>query len=107
MTCLITGCALVDLANGRWVHGDLHKIGHNYVFNACLHTADHPGQGEVQGEAAWQYGTMPAADSKQVELDICSLRDNQFFERRGVITFPAIWGRLNEVASTYLGRLPV
>lgn len=97
MTCLITGCNLADLANGKWVHGDLHKIGHNYVFNACLEA----------GETAWQYGTKPDAESKQIELDISSLRDNQFFERRGVITFPAIWGRLNEVALAYLGRLPV
>lgn len=104
MTCLITGCNLVDLHNNRWVHGDLHKIGHNYVFNACVHM--HEDSGDV-GEAAWNHGSKPAADSKQIELDITSLRDNQFFERRGVITFPAIWGRLNEVALAYLGRLPV
>lgn len=99
MTCLITGCNLVDLRCGRWAHGDLHKIGHNYVFNACLH-------GET-GETAWKRNEPIPADSKQVELYITSLRDNQFFERRGVITFPAIWGRLNEVALAYLGRLPV
>ena len=98
MTCLIAGCDLVDLHQGRWVHGDLHKIGHNYVFNACLHSET--------GEIAWQHNVPLAATSKQIELDIISLRGNQFFERRGVITFPAIWGRLNEVALAYLGRTP-
>lgn len=107
MTCLITGCDLVDLVNDKWVHGDLHKIGHNYVFNACLHTANHPGQGEVQGEAAWQHGTMPDPSSKQIVLDIKIMPSGRIFERRGVITFPAVFGELNDVAKAYLGKLPV
>jgi len=104
MTCLITGCALYNAAGNMWVWGDLHKIGHNYVFNAVL--ADN-------GEAGWQVGgsalmSTNTADAFASEKNaVCFEGGQQFFERRGVITFPAAFGRLNKAASTYLGRLPV
>lgn len=96
MTCLITGCDLVDVANDRWVHGDLHRSGHNYVFNACLEA----------GKTAWQNGKV-SAEIEQVEFDIGIMPSSQIFKRRGVITFPAAFGCLNAAAMTYLGRLPV
>lgn len=103
MTCLITGCDLVDVAGGRWAHGDLYKIGHNYVFNAFLYAGNGP-NGQRAGETAWCYEPTKAGSKQLIFEGVPVLGD--FFERRGVLTFPAIWGRLNDVAAAYLGRLP-
>ena len=96
MTCLITGCNLVDAADGRWVHGDLHRIGHSYVFNACL----------KGGETAWCYEPIEQG-SKELVVDNILAFEHQCFERRGVIVFPLVFGRLNDAAAAYLGRPPI
>jgi hypothetical protein len=47
MACIITGAELFDLQSYRWVHGDLHRVGDAYVFNAVL---------DEKGEVAWTEG---------------------------------------------------
>jgi hypothetical protein len=106
MTCLITGCDLVDVAGGRWVHGDLHRIGHSYVFNAVLLHTECLAREEHRGEAAWVYEPPPPSTIKQLIIDNALAFAHQCFECRGVIVFPLVFGRLNDVAAAYLGGTP-
>lgn len=93
MTCIITGCALVDDRQGRCVWGDLHEIGESYVFNAVL---DH-------GETAWQHGAPVHDHMKQLVIaDKCPA--DAWFERRGVFVLAKQWGELNRPAREYLMR---
>lgn len=89
MTCLITGCALNDLAHSRTVHGDLHCLTGVYIFNAVL---DH-------GEAAWQEDTL--AGDHALAL---TWTGPEGFERRGVIVIPMTSAHLNPRAQSYVTR---
>jgi len=93
MTCLITGCALVDLSESRVVWGDLHKIGGAYVFNAVL----------SGGEAAWQYGEDFNVPSHLKILTVNVADSHCYFERRGVIIVSADAAELNAHAKEYIG----
>ncbi len=98
MTCLITGCDLVDVAGGRWVHGDLHAVGGAFVFNACLHRKDCLAEKQVAGETAWEYGGGTEEGSKLLVL----LPHAQTFERRGVIVVAKNQASFNKAAEDYL-----
>lgn len=92
MTCIITGCALVDSFNDRAVWGDLHLIGTTYVFNACLNG----------GEAAWQ-SPVPnmLATTRAIELTE-PLSEEVYFERRAVIIVSATIASMNEAAQQHV-----
>lgn len=97
MTCIITGCALVDPANDRSVWGDLHQIGSTYVFNACLE----------HGETAWQT-PMPSMLDTTPSLTIDpSLPQDYQFERRGVVILLAAGGEFNAAARKRVHGGPV
>ena len=87
--CIITGCALVDIARDAWVWGDLHEEGDCYVFNACLDN----------GETDWRYTDAPSA-SREVQLYGVP------FERRGVIVFAKSRGQLNAAAQAHIDTAP-
>lgn len=88
MTCLITGCALVDEANDRCVWGDLHQVGgETFVFNAVLNE---------KGEAAWQYGDPIPDVTRQILLTPRA----ECFERRGVLVFDSAC--FNRAAALFL-----
>lgn len=93
MTCIITGCALVDERESRCVWGDLHKIGDCFVFNAVL---DHH-------ECAWQYGAPLHDHLKQLVVG-GDTPANAWFERRGIIVVPENFATLNRPAREYLMR---
>ena len=84
--CIITGCTLIDTAQDRQVHGDLHQLANTYIFNAVL---------DRGGEAAWQEGT--ATNGRAIYVD-----SNHCFERRGVIVCNIISAYLNTAAFNYL-----
>lgn len=86
---IITGCALVDPAEGRTVWGDLWSYGNCYVFNAVV----------FGHEAAWQFDTMPHSGMNQL---IIRPSFRPFFERRGVIVIPHEQADLNPAAFLYL-----
>lgn len=86
--CLITGCELYDHTQDRWVHGDLHRIGSSYVFNAVLY----------DGEAHWMYDTPLPKWAKALHID----NGAPYFERRGIIVVGILDAELNEHAKKYL-----
>lgn len=79
--CIITGCALVDTSEERWMWGDLHAEGDCFVFN---------------GSNVWKSHPLPGAHIKQVAIDGSS------FEKRGVAVFMRSVAVLNEAAQCYL-----
>lgn len=91
MTCIITGCALVDPVQDRAVWGDLHIIGGCYVFNAC-----------VSGyEAAWEH--QASLMNTKPSLTMISAMPHSYFERRGVIILDQTCGELNAAAKARAG----
>lgn len=89
MSCLVTGCALLDPANNRMVWGDLHAVGRVCVFDAVLEN----------GEAAWQ---SPIAIMNTTPS--CTLNGSvEVFERRGMLLFFMLDSELNDAAKE---RLP-
>lgn len=89
--CLITGCALVDSAQGRWLWGDLHIVGEALAFNGVT---DH------KGEAAWQHSSVPNV-RKAVFIS-----GSAYFERRGVVAFCSKQSTFNEAARLHLESRP-
>lgn len=85
--CLITGCTLIDIEQGKQVHGDLHRLCDAYIFNACLNS---------KGEANWEYIGV-ACNSRAVFAE-------QYFERRGVLVFAVCLACFNQAAEDYLYR---
>jgi hypothetical protein len=83
MTCLITGCALIN--GSSTVHGDLHEIGNVYIFNACLDN----------GEAAWRDIDVNISP-RQIDIT-----NSDYFERRGVFVTHKQTG-LNQAAFDYI-----
>jgi len=87
MTCLITGCTLVN--GSARVGGDLHEVGGAYVFNACL----------LDGrEANWVHDNFYAHYSKEIDVSACPY----LWERRGVIVFNKHQAVLNYEAAMYI-----
>lgn len=85
-SCKITGCDFLDPAQGRWAHGDLHRVGDCWVFNAVLR----------KGETAWtQTGAIGP-------LRIAALAD--WWERRGVLVVPCDKARLSVKAILYISK---
>jgi methanogenic corrinoid protein MtbC1 len=92
MTCLITGCALIN--GSSTVHGDLHEVGDTLVFNACL----------SNGEAAWRDIDVNISP-RQIDIT-----NSDYFERRGVFVIPVGSASLSEAAITHIEagkRLPL
>ena len=96
MTCLITGCALVDDVQQRAVWGDLHRIGDVYVFNAVL---------DANREAAWQEGDDAHCPNVMKQLVLArSFPEAAYFERRGVVIVHTSQASLNQAAQDDIGR---
>jgi hypothetical protein len=95
--CLITGCDLQVTTNGqdtRWVHGDLHRVGATYVFNAVV---------DAGGGAAWNYENLCAIPKRfDSSARVISVAHKMIFERRGVIIFDCTVAELNKVAANFL-----
>lgn len=85
MTCLITGCALID-PDGAAIWGDLYQLADCYVFNAVLRN----------GEASRSYELRP--DGRIITIV------GDFFERRGVFVIPLTCAVLNQVASLFIAE---
>lgn len=85
--CLITGCELWG-PNTSHVHGDLHREGESYIFNAVLNDT---------GDAAWQFGPREERRRALVILD-----GAPYFERRGIIVIDVLNADLNTAAREYL-----
>lgn len=88
--CLVTGASLYVPNERKCAHGDLHRVGDAFVFNACL--------GE-NGQTAWMYNE-PVPSYKGIVCD-----SNFFFERRGVIVMPAGAASLNPAAEAYIAKV--
>lgn len=86
LKCMITGCTLLILEEGKKVHGDFHMLDDTCIFNACLTNA---------GETAWQ---CTSRDPDPTELIV--IVEAEYFERRGVIVFKE--HSLNKAAQEYL-----
>jgi hypothetical protein len=81
--CIITGCDLV-VHGQKWCHGDLHREGDCYIFDACR-----------QGvETYWQYTGLPGEDRMVLTVD------GDYFEKCGVIVTSC--GFLNDKAFNYV-----
>jgi len=93
MTCIITGCALVDPIHDRAVWGDLFRIGDCFIFHAAGHS----------GQAQWQYSHDAAVPNVMKSLTINSLIPLPgYFERERVIVIHHDWATLNKAALDYL-----
>lgn len=84
--CLITGCELVDLNSGATAHGDLHRIGDSYVFNAVR---------DEFGETKWQH--VEPHSPRIVYVGI-----GDVFERRGVVVFSVDDAALSDAAREFI-----
>lgn len=85
--CVITGGEFFSPLDGRFVHGDLHKIGGAYVFNAVC---------DEDGKPAWKYA-QPSLGSL-----VIACRDGFYFERRGVVVFEEHNAEMNDAAWRYV-----
>jgi hypothetical protein len=88
--CLVTGCNVVDAAQRRWAHGDLHQLGGALIFNAVL----------GNGETNWNYGSSPPGDVP------CITALSPFFERRGVIVLRSSGVTANKAALDRMNWTP-
>lgn len=96
MSCVITGCLLVDEDHGRAVWGDLHEFGTRetggWVFNAGLWPT---------GATQWQEAEGIPNTSRQLILK--DVPGEHFFERRGLVCIQkGSWATLNPAAKEYL-----
>jgi hypothetical protein len=88
MACIITGAELFDEQSCRWVHGDLHRVGDAYVFNAVL---------DEKGEAAWTEGE-PEGTQRVLQVH------GYYFERRGLFVCDRTAASLNKAAREYVEK---
>lgn len=88
LNCLITGCELI--IEDRVYHGDLHAIDdENLVFNAVV---DHNGQPRVTHNVD--------TDELMTSAKCCVfVRDDDLWERRGVVLFKREHAQFNEAAT--------
>lgn len=86
--CLITGADLVQADGNVTVHGDLHKVGSTYVFNAVR---------TPQGDANWRR-SLPQTNR------VIYVQAKDYFERRGVIVFSADDAILSTHAASYINK---
>jgi len=88
--CLITGCEFIDSAHPEsYSHGDLHKFGDVYIFNATL---------DGNGEAA-RIDTRRLTPYSRIVTAVGAV-----FERRGVIVFQRTAAVLNDEARAYIEK---
>lgn len=89
--CLITGCELVaQNMMGATAHGDLHRLGDSYVFNAVR---------DESGETNWKH-EAPRSD-RIIFVDTATV-----FERRGVIVVAIEDARLSDSARNFIESAP-
>mgnify|MGYP000544189706 CR=1 FL=1 len=96
MTCIITGCALLDTEQERWLWGDLHLVGGVWVFNGCQRSC----------EAAWTYQHAKQLSPAQHILILRKGDEGVFFERRGVAIIAPTAAYLNPAARDYVMGSP-
>lgn len=89
VSCVITGCGLLDTAHNRWAHGDLWESGDSWIFNAVM---------DDGRETRWTPPPPDAANRKHLII----VRHSQPFERRGVLVVPKRWCVLSQLASEYI-----
>jgi len=87
--CILTGCYFHSPLEGKYVRGDLHRIGDCYIVTANT---------EATSNAAWHYGAPPASDM------VVGAMQSSYFERRGVIVFTKAVATFNRQAEEYLAR---
>lgn len=96
--CLITGADLYVESEGKWVHGDLHREGTMFIFNAVVGEDLQP---------KWNY-TLPSQTRLTITLPwpLDGSRPPSYFERRGVIVFSPYDAVPNAAARERLGLSP-
>lgn len=94
MSCLITGCALVDPAHNRWRWGDLHQVGSAFV-HYCI---------QARNEYdAWQEGTESLPVHFGFKYKALYIHEHGMpFMRGGVVVVAALDASLNSTATEYL-----
>lgn len=85
--CVITGCDLVTTDDDKYAHGDLHKVGDSYVFNAITN-------GKLSC-TSWRRA-KPHADLRVF------VNSNDFYEKRGVIVFDKSVATFSDAARDYM-----
>lgn len=88
--CIITGAEFFDVAQHRWCHCDLYRMGQVLIANAVV-------RDEKTGNVVWHYNSAPP-----VSLKVVSCTDGSYFEKRGVIVFAVDASDMNDVATRYL-----
>lgn len=92
VSCVITGCGLLDPVHPRFAWGDLWESGDSWILNAVV---------DERGDARWDYEPRPHSALRYVELIKTRF---PYFERRGVLIVPKAWCKLSAAAETYLTR---
>ena len=93
--CVLTGCRLVLVGEGRSLWGDLHSLdgGKTCVFN---------GNRLKDGEtAAWDYSSPFPWDSGEKQIRLFA--DSDYYEKRAIVTFERSGSEFNDSAKRYLG----
>lgn len=86
MTCIITGCALVEEDSSCWCWGDLHVVGESYVFVAVPERGD-----------PWNFGSEMPGDRA---VSISGLTETDC--HRNVFVFPKNQATLSDAAKEYV-----
>lgn len=84
--CIITGCDLIS-EDFSWVHGDLHKVGDTWVFNAVT----------AKDGVVWNYSRRLSQCPSLVMIP-----GHSYFERRGVFVIDKTSAELDKAARAYL-----
>lgn len=92
ISCVITGCGLLDPTHPRFAWGDLWESGDSWIINAVC---------DERGETRWDYEPKPHSQLNYVEVID---KRAPFFERRGVLIVPKYWCKLSPAAVAYLVR---
>ena len=93
MKCIITGCALVDEASGRYAWGDLYEEGPE--GEVVVHNASNVAE-SGEKPTYWIYGPVP--DSSRCTVYVLG----DFFEKRGVSVVKASGVQFNDAARARL-----
>lgn len=94
MSCIITGCALVDEAHSRWRWGDLHQVGSAFVHYCIQARNEYEGWNEQVEDLPKHFGF------KYKALTIWPHASP--FMRGGVVVVAALDASLNPAATEYL-----
>lgn len=90
--CILTGCYFHSPTEGRYIRGDLHRIGECYVVT---------GNTTRGANGDWIYGAPPTDDM------LVSALQATYLEKRGVVVFTTNVAVFNDHASEYITKWAV